>query len=424
MNRIMEVLEQKGIRQIYISINQVIILRNPIILVLLFLILLSSCKEKENNVIQPLSCKIVNPIENEIILKGDTVRVEIIYGGTETTPTYRNLFIDGESKELSDSPPYYYNWATFDCDTGIHDIYTEYFGQDLNVRPGVTDAINVYIMGGYFPVANFNADVLSGIPPLTVQFTDHSTNSPTNWQWEFGEGGSSSLQHPSHTYLSSGNYTVILTAGNSHGQTTKERINYINPIVQNPCPGTPSIEYHGQVYNTIKIGGQCWLKENLNWNTGESWCYDNNPANCEIYGRLYNWHTIMDGAQGSNTIPSGVQGICPDGWHIPSFDEWDILAQSLGGTSIAGGKMKKAGTDDWKNPNEGATNESGFTALPAGMRDNTYSFQDLKKITGYWSTTEGWTDFAEKWWLYSNCQDFFYIDENKNSGLSVRCLKD
>ena len=401
-----------------------IILCNPKTLVLLFLILLSSCKEKDNTVILPLSCKIVNPIENEIILQGDTVRVEIIYGGTETTPTYRNLFIDGESRDLSDSPPYYYNWATFDDDTGIHHIYTEYFGQDLNVRPGVTDAINVYIIGGYYPVANFKADVYSGVPPLTVQFTDLSTNSPTNWQWEFGDGGSSNIQHPTYTYLSSGNYSVILTAGNYHGQTTKERINYINPIVQNPCPGTPSIEYHGQVYNTIKIGDQCWLKENLNWNTGTSWCYDNDPAKCEIYGRLYNWHTIMNGAQSSNSIPSGVQGICPEGWHVPSFDEWDILAQSLGGTSIAGGKLKKAGIDDWKNPNEGATNESGFTALPAGIKTINYSFQDLKEITGYWSTTEGWTDFAEKWWLYSNFQDFFYIDEHKNSGLSVRCLKD
>jgi hypothetical protein len=112
------------------------------------------------------------------------------------------------------------------------------------------------------------------------------------------------------------------------------------------CNGITSITdpRDGQIYPTVEIGDQCWLQKNMNYATGNSWCYDNNTANCATYGRLYDWETVMNGTSSSNAVPSGVQGICPPGWHVPSDAEWTILTDYLGGEGVAGGNMKEAGT--------------------------------------------------------------------------------
>ena len=133
----------------------------------------------------------------------------------------------------------------------------------------------------------------------------------------------------------------------------------------------------GKFYNTVQIGTQCWMAENLNigavipgasnmMNNGiiEKYCYDDDPANCDVYGGLYQWDEMM-----GYTTTEGVQGICPVDWHIPTDAEWDILQNYLGGFNVAGGKLKEAGTIHWNAPNAGATNSSGFTALPNGYRD-------------------------------------------------------
>jgi hypothetical protein len=104
----------------------------------------------------------------------------------------------------------------------------------------------------------------------------------------------------------------------------------------NPCPGTPTVtDYDGNTYNTVQIGNQCWMKENLNTtrdaggNNISRYCYSNTNANCENYGGLYTWATLMNGAASSNGNPSGVQGICPTGWHVPSDAEWTELTDYL-----------------------------------------------------------------------------------------------
>ena len=283
---------------------------------------LSGCKKNENaDEIVPLACKIIKPEQNEIITKGDTVLVLINFSGTEGPNNAKNLFIDVHSRQLSDNKPYHYSWNTFYEDTGIHNLYIEYYDPE-NVEGGAVDYCKVSIVKGNFPYADFDADNISGIAPLLVSFTDKSDNSPTFWHWEFGDGSTSTLQNPTHIYTETGSYIVSLTAGNLNGKSTREEFNYINVIEFNPCPGTPTISYQGQVYNTVQIGDQCWMRENLNWDTASSSCYNNSPTNCEVYGRLYNWHTIMNGAQASNSVPSGVQGICPAGWHFPSDAEW------------------------------------------------------------------------------------------------------
>jgi uncharacterized protein (TIGR02145 family) len=135
----------------------------------------------------------------------------------------------------------------------------------------------------------------------------------------------------------------------------------------------PCSDYDNNSYTTVQIGDRIWMAENLksiHYADGTSvnyYDYDHDPNNSLIYGRLYAWSAAMNGAASSNTNPSNVQGVCPDGWHLPSKAEWQQLAGILGGLSIAGGKLKETGIVHWMSPNAGATDESGFGALPAGM---------------------------------------------------------
>jgi uncharacterized protein (TIGR02145 family) len=199
-----------------------------------------------------------------------------------------------------------------------------------------------------------------------------------------------------------------------------------------PCPGIPTVTYEGQVYNTVLIGNQCWFKENLNvgtmingtvemTNNGviEKYCYDNDPANCATYGGLYQWNEMME-----YTTSPGVQGICPAGWHLPTDGEWTVLTDFLGGESVAGGKMKETGTTHWYPPNYGATNESGFTALPGGSSNTTGGFSYLTYYGYFWSSSESSTSSP---WLrmlnYSNVNVSHGVNL-KSFGFSSRCLQD
>lgn len=211
------------------------------------------------------------------------------------------------------------------------------------------------------------------------------------------------------------------------------------------CPPTVT-DIDGNAYNTVLIGTQCWMQENLKvthypngdvipyitdnsaWgaladnNTDDAYCYYDNNTNSD-YGALYTYAAAIgdNWARDNN----GGQGICPDGWHLPFDAEWTILSDYLGGLSVAGGKMKEAGTSHWNSPNTGATNESGFTALPGG--DRFYG--------------DGWfisAGYYGDWWSadYSMNSYFTYIRRLtynyasvqrssgfKSSGLSVRCVR-
>jgi uncharacterized protein (TIGR02145 family) len=125
-----------------------------------------------------------------------------------------------------------------------------------------------------------------------------------------------------------------------------------------------------QKYQIVKIGAQIWMAENLRYKMpGGCWAYENNEENAKKYGYLYNLET--------------VKNACPKGWHLPSDEEWITLVSYLGGEDSAGGKMKA--TSDWKMPNKGATNESGFNALPAGSRRDDGSFYNIGNDIVLWS---------------------------------------
>lgn len=189
-------------------------------------------------------------------------------------------------------------------------------------------------------------------------------------------------------------------------------------------------------YQTVKIGTQTWMTENLkvtHYRNGDpiptdisniNWSYllsgsyavfsDDYACNEAVYGKLYNWYTIDDG-----------RNIAPDGWHVPSIAEWQTLLDYLGGNAVAGGKMKQTGFVYWGSPNSGATNESGFTALPAGYRfggDGSYRF--LRSQNLLWSSTEDDTENASCLIMLQNSPGANPISTWKSFGLSIRCIKD
>ena len=197
----------------------------------------------------------------------------------------------------------------------------------------------------------------------------------------------------------------------------------------------------------VTIGTQIWTNKNLDistyrdgtpipqitnpdeWSslTTGAWCYYNNdPANGEVYGKLYNWYAvagIYDAA--SLNDPSLRKQLAPIGWHVPSDAEWTVVTDFLGGESIAGGKMKETGTNHWTSPNTGTTNTSGFTGLPGGYYFNYSSqFTNILDFGYWWSSSELGTDFAWYRNLYYNFGNAYRSNGNKTFGLSVRLIKD
>ncbi|MFH0999803.1 MAG: FISUMP domain-containing protein, partial [Bacteroidota bacterium] len=191
------------------------------------------------------------------------------------------------------------------------------------------------------------------------------------------------------------------------------------------------IDYNGNFYPAVQIGNQIWMKENLksiHYSDGSTisgvYAYDNNESNVATYGRLYTWAAVMNGAGSSNDNPSGVQGVCPDGWHVPSDAEWTQLTDYLGGAGVAGDKMKEAGTAHWNSPNTGATNESGFTALPGGYRHLNGGFSSIGYYGYWWSSSELVNSSAWSRHLYYSGSNVSRSYGSENYGFSVRCLRD
>ena len=188
---------------------------------------------------------------------------------------------------------------------------------------------------------------------------------------------------------------------------------------------------------TVTIGTQVWSTKNLDvstfrngdpvpqaktneeWkkagdNQQPAWCYyDNDPANGVKYGKLYNWYAVND-----------PRGLAPQGWHIPSDAEWTALENTLGGSSVAGGKMKEAGTLNWATSNTGADNSSGWAGLPGGGRNFFGPFSSVGGNGFWWSSTESLTTYAWTRYLGSSTGLINRYSSDKLNGFSVRCLRD
>lgn len=189
----------------------------------------------------------------------------------------------------------------------------------------------------------------------------------------------------------------------------------------------------GNIYHSVNIGSQIWLIENLKtthyqngdsitnvkdknqWGnlTSDAYCDYNNDTNyVKIYGHLYNWYAVNN------------KKICPVGWHVPSDSELKILCNYLGGDSVAGGKLKEAGTVHWLSPNTDATNESGFTGLPIGRRYNDGTYSALGLYGYWWSTSETLGEYAYCLHLENQKAKAFHFALYKKNGFSVCCIKD
>lgn len=221
-----------------------------------------------------------------------------------------------------------------------------------------------------------------------------------------------------------------------------------------PC-GTTISDIDGNSYNTVLIGAQCWTKENLRvrrYNNGTSILFDatggsggssttwqnltigahtiyandstTTPSNRTKYGYLYNWYAAKGIYTTGNIASTDTLNICPSGWHVPTDAEWTTLTTELGGESVAGGKMKSVGTAYWNSLNTGATNESGFSALPGGYRTVDGSFYDIRNLAFFWSATE--YDYGLAWNrnLYYHNGSVNRSINLKSFGASVRCLRD
>jgi len=188
----------------------------------------------------------------------------------------------------------------------------------------------------------------------------------------------------------------------------------------------------GNIYRTVVIGTQEWMAENLRttllndgtpvsfvpdasaWNstafTYPGYCWYNNDS--VSYGALYNWYSVSSGK------------LCPAGWHVPSDEEWNVMVDYLGGKDVAGGKLKEKGLSHWFSPNAGATNESGFTALPGGYRYSIGSFNGIGRFGYWWTSTSLFETEAVYRSMSNNYPNIDRSSSSKKTGMSVRCVKD
>jgi uncharacterized protein (TIGR02145 family) len=196
------------------------------------------------------------------------------------------------------------------------------------------------------------------------------------------------------------------------------------------------IDQDGNKCKTIQIGTQVWMAENLKatkYRNGDligtttpstssisgeinpkyQWSGMNDASKVATYGRLYTWYAVTDS-----------RNIAPAGWHVASLAEWTALRDSLGGETLAGGKLKETGTTHWLSPNFGATNESGFTALPGGLREPSGVFYTNGQTAIWWTSTE--KTASNGWYAYNDAvtSTLLLSNSNKSVGYAVRCVKD
>ena len=202
----------------------------------------------------------------------------------------------------------------------------------------------------------------------------------------------------------------------------------------NPPAGGTVTDVCGNIYHSVSIGTQVWTVEDLktikfcngdtipnviqssDWSvlTTSAYCnYDNLISNGNTYGHLYNFLAVSDSRK-----------ICPTGWHVATDADWTTLTTLLGGTTVAGGKLKETGTSHWLAPNTGATDPYGFNALPNGERRSTASFSYLGEYANWWTSTE--YDATQAWVRYISNTGIDITRQlyNKGYGYAVRCVKD
>ena len=267
---------------------------------------------------------------------------------------------------------------------------------------------------------------------VTVRGVCWSTNqNPTIADSKTTDGTGAGSFTSNITGLTAGTiYYVRAYATNSAGTGYGSAMSF---TTQGGTTGTVT-DIDGNVYNTVTIGTQVWMVENLkttkyrdgtsipnvtdniswsNLTTGAYCDYSNTPSNSATYGKLYNWYAATN-----------AHNIAPTGWHVPTDADWTTLTTYLGGEGVAGGKLKETGTTHWQSPNIGATNETGFTALPGGYRRYYGPFVSVGFFGYWWSATENYATFAWSRYMSYDDSDVYRDTDGKELGFSVRCVRD
>jgi uncharacterized protein (TIGR02145 family) len=356
---------------------------------------------------------------------GGSTWTNIVNGGTNP------LFAGATASALSlSNVPLTFNNYKFHC------VISNACGSDVTSN-AATLAINILPVITVQPV---NKLVYSG---QTISFNITTSGSGYLYQWQVSTDGSTwnNITNGGTSPTYAGANTVNLTLSNVPlaSDSYKYRCvvsHYCRPTLISDAatltvpPNDPVTDINGNTYNTVGIGSQLWMKENLRtttYNDGKAiplvtlyyeWGALGTPAYCwynndeasykATYGALYNWYTVYTGK------------LCPTGWHVPTDAEWTTLFNYVGGDA---GKLKESGTTHWAGPDIGATNESGFTALPGGTRSNMY-FTWMQSSAFFYSSTQSNASYAWRYELNSTNNGYQRSDNfSKLFGMSVRCLK-
>lgn len=294
--------------------------------------------------------------------------------------------------------------------------------------------------------ANAGPDTLNIIDDSITLMGNNPIVGQGFWSKLFGIGGvfSDSLNPLSlFTGFSGKTYKLVWTISNACG------ISYDTVILRfsantKPCQGVSSFIYGGQVYNTIQIGSQCWMKENLNIGTMingsddptnnsiiEKYCYSDDSINCDIYGGLYQWNEMMN-----YTVLPGNQGICPNNWHIPTDNEWKLLEGTADNIYSYGhsewnnfdyrgfdGGLNLKSNFGWSSGGNG-TDWYEFSALPAGLRNPYVQFSGIDEVSDFWTSTQISINNSLRRDFVFNSEQINRTEYFKEYGLSIRCVMD
>jgi uncharacterized protein (TIGR02145 family) len=396
---------------------------------------------------------IMSPSNNSEFDDGVSVNIKADASDDDGIKEVR-YYIDDIFESTDSAEPWEYEWDS-SGKSGSHIVFVRAY--DTNDIMSESQKITIKINNG-IPVASFT--VLPSNGDSSTEFQVDASGSTdredpvdvlqVRWDWE--DDGAwdtdySISKTASHQYDTEGTKTIRLEVQDSYGQTDTTSMQV---IISNET-GNPGIvtDFDGNEYHTVKIGNQWWLVENLRvthyrngtaipyeprnqyWAgaTNGAYCYyDSNIDNISEYGLLYNFHAVDNSNQ-----------IAPEGWHVASNDEWKELEMYLGmsqeeadltlwrGTD-EGGKLKETGTTHWDSPNTGATNETGFTAIPGGSRDSDFgAYGGIGRIAYFWTSTGTTASNSTYALIRALISDKAQVSRSgllRKYGLSVRCVKD
>lgn len=396
---------------------------------------------------------ITSPVNNSEWDEG--VFVSIIAEATDNEGISRvDFYVDGILEFSDNEPDYRYEWNTTN-QSGDHILMAKAY--DTNDNESSSALVNVKIINDA-PLASFTVNPSSG-DTSTVFQVDASACSDTEddvaalevrWDWEADgtwDTNYSAIKTADHQYSVDGRRRILLEVKDTNGQTDTTSLQ-ITITTESVDPGIVT-DYDGNEYTTVKIGNQRWMVENLrvthyrdgtsvpfiylaaSWalaSNGAYCYYDLNTSNIAEYGLLYNFHAV-----------DNAKGLAPEGWHVASSEEWKEMEMYLGMTqeqadltlwrgTDEGGKLKETGTTHWDNPNTGASNETGFTAIPGGWR-SPYdgSFGGIGEFTSFWTstgTTSSNSTYATTRSLNNTEARINRSGSLRVTGQSVRCVKD